>query len=131
MAGCHNYAAAVTETAATPGAGFESPVVARTRLVPPRLRAETVERPELVARRLASPARLGVVSGPAGCGKSTLLAQCHAADPFPAWLSLETADNDPVALWWSLIEALRTVVGDPEIRSTMRRAGDGSQARFR
>ena len=94
MAGCHNYAAAVTETAATRGAGFESPVVARTRLVPPRIRAETVERPELVARRLASSARLGVVSGPAGCGKSTLLAQCHAADPFPAWLSLERSDND-------------------------------------
>lgn len=93
------------------GAGFESPVVARTRLVPPRLRAETVERPALVTRRLASPARLGVVSGPAGCGKSTLLAQFHAADPFPAWLSLGRPDNDPVVMWWSIIAALRTVIG--------------------
>ena len=113
------------------GAGFESLEVGRMRLVPPRLGEGMVDRPGLVARRLASPARLGVVAGPAGAGKSTLLAQCHAVDPFPAWLSLESADNDPVALWWSLIEALRTVVGDPEIRSTMRRAGDGSQARFR
>ena len=111
MTGCHNYAAAVTETAATPGARFESPVVARTRLVPPRIRAETVERPELVARRLASPARLGVVSGPAGCGKSTLLAQCHSADPFPAWLSFGGSDNDPVVMWWAIIAALRTVIG--------------------
>ena len=91
---------------------FESPVVARTRLVPPRLRTEVVDRPALVARRMTSPARLGVVTGPAGSGKSTLLAQCHAADPLPAWLSLESSDNDVVALWWSMIVALRTVIGD-------------------
>ena len=93
-------------------ATFESPVVGRTRLVAPRLRTETVDRPALVARRLTSPARLGMVTGPAGSGKSTLLAQCRAVDPFPAWLSLESADNDPVGLWWSMIAALRTVVGD-------------------
>jgi LuxR family maltose regulon positive regulatory protein len=81
-------------------------------LVPPRLREETVDRPGLVARRLTSPARLGVVTGPAGSGKSTLLAQCHAIDPFPAWLSLEPRDNDPIALWWSMIAALRAAVGD-------------------
>ena len=91
---------------------LESPVVARTRLVPPRLRAEIVDRPALVARRLASRARLGVVRGPAGSGKSTLLAQCHAADPSPAWLSLDRVDNDAVALWWSIIAAMRTVIGD-------------------
>jgi len=91
---------------------FESPVVERTKLAPPRLRAETVERSALVARRLASPARFGVITGPAGSGKSTLLAQCHAVDPLPAWLSLGRAHNDPVALWWSIIAALRTVVGD-------------------
>ena len=85
---------------------------ARTRLVPPRLRAEVVDRPALVARRMTSPARLGVVTGPAGSGKSTLLAQCHAADPLPAWLSLERSDNDVVALWWSMIVAVRTVIGD-------------------
>jgi ATP/maltotriose-dependent transcriptional regulator MalT len=91
---------------------LESPVVASTRLVPPRLRAEIVDRPALVARRMTSLARLGVVRGPAGSGKSTLLAQCHAADPLPAWLSLEMADNDAVALWWSMIAAIRTVIGD-------------------
>jgi LuxR family maltose regulon positive regulatory protein len=86
--------------------------VARAKLVAPHLRAETVERPALVARRLASPARLAIIAGPAWSGKSTLLAQCHAADPFAAWLSFAPADNDPVALWWSMIAALRTVVGD-------------------
>ena len=107
---------------------FESPVVARTRLVPPRLRAETVDRPGLVARRLTSPARLGVVTGPAGSGKSTLLAQCHAVDPFPAWLSLERADNDAIALWWSMIAALRTVVGDFGEAYRTRLLGGGSGA---
>ncbi|MGI9614699.1 MAG: LuxR C-terminal-related transcriptional regulator [Acidimicrobiales bacterium] len=102
-------------------AAFESPVIALTKLVPPRLRIETVERPELVARRLESPARLGVITGPAGAGKSTLLAQCHAVDPLAAWLSLDPADDHPTALWWSIIEALRTVVAD---------FGDGYRARL-
>jgi LuxR family maltose regulon positive regulatory protein len=90
----------------------ESPVVDRAKLVPPRLRAETVERPALVARRLASPARLGLITGPAGSGKSIFLAQCHAVDPLPAWLSLGPADNDPVAFWLSMVDALRIVLGD-------------------
>ncbi len=92
--------------------GFESPVVARTRLMPPSARPETVERPALVMRRLSSPARLGVVAGPAGCGKSTLLGQCYAVDPFPAWLSLSSEANDPVVFWWSMISSLGTVIGD-------------------
>jgi len=92
--------------------GFESPIIAQTLLVPPRARPETVDRPALVTRRLSSPARLGVVSGPAGCGKSILLAQCYALDPFPAWLSLSPSANDPVVLWWSLISSLRTLVDD-------------------
>lgn len=91
---------------------FESPVIAQTRLMPPRIRPETVDRPALLTRRLSSPARLGVVSGPAGFGKSTLLAQCHAVDPLPAWLSLSPEANDPVVLWWSLISSLGTIIGD-------------------
>ena len=86
-------------------------VLASTRLFPPRLRPETVDRPGLVARLLSSPAQLGVVTGPAGSGKSTLLALCHDAEPFPAWLSLDSSDNDAVELWLSVIEAVRTVEG--------------------
>jgi LuxR family maltose regulon positive regulatory protein len=100
------HAASVGETE------FESPVLAQTRLMPPRPRPETVQRPALVTRRLSSLARLGVISGPAGCGKSTLLGQCHDVDPFPAWLSLSPEANDPVVLWWSLISSLRIVIGD-------------------
>ena len=55
---------------------------------------------------------MGVVTGPAGSGKSTLLAQCHAAEPLSVWLSLDMADNDAVALWWSMIVAVRTAIGD-------------------
>jgi len=104
------YALPMTDVDAT--TALESPIVARTRLVPPRLRAEVVDRPALVALRMTSPARLGVVRGPAGSGKSTLLAQCFAADPLPAWLSLESSDNDVVALWSSIIAAMRAVIGD-------------------
>ena len=110
------------------GTTFESSVVARARLVPPRRRAETVERPALIARRMTSPARLGVVTGPAGSGKSTLLAQCHAVDPFPAWLSIERADNDVVALWSSMIAALRAVEGDFGEASRARLLAAGSGA---
>ncbi len=107
---------------------FGSPVVERTKLVPPRLRAETVERPALVTRRLASPARLGVITGSAGSGKSILLAQCHAVDPFPAWLSLGPADNNPVSLWLSMVEALRAVLGDfaDTFRAQLLAAGVGA-----
>jgi LuxR family maltose regulon positive regulatory protein len=105
---------------------FGSPVIAQTRLVPPRSRTETVDRPALVRRRLSSPARLGVISGPAGSGKSTLLAQCHAADPSPAWLSLWPEANDPVVFWWSLISSLRTIIGDfgDDYRHRLLNAGD-------
>lgn len=105
-----SYALPMTDVGAA--SASESPIVARTRLVAPRLRAEVVDRPALVARRMTSPARLGVVRGPAGSGKSTLLAQCFAADPLPAWLSLESSDNDVVALWSSIIAAMRGVIGD-------------------
>ena len=102
----------MADAAADGTARFESLAVAHTRLVPPRLRPDTIDRSALVARRVSSPARLAVVAGPAGSGKSTLLAQCHAVDPFPAWLSLDKGDNDVVVFWWSIIEALRTVAGD-------------------
>ena len=107
---------------------LESRVVARTKFFPPRLRPETVDRSALVARRLTSPVRLGVVTGPAGSGKSTLLAQCHAVDPLPAWLSLQTGDNDAVALWWSMIGALRTIIGDFGEAYRTRLVGGGSGA---
>ena len=67
------YASSVTDEGSDGPTMFDSPTVARTRLVPPRLRAETVDRPVLVARRLGSPARFGVVTGPAGSGKSTFI----------------------------------------------------------
>ncbi|MFA9565556.1 MAG: hypothetical protein ACERLM_12740 [Acidimicrobiales bacterium] len=39
-----------------------------------------------------------------------MLAQCHEADPHAAWLSLGPAHNDPVVLWWALIESIREVL---------------------
>ncbi|MGI9600919.1 MAG: LuxR C-terminal-related transcriptional regulator [Acidimicrobiales bacterium] len=89
---------------------FESPVVARAKLLPPRLRLEAVPRPALVDAVQDSTCRLTTISGPAGSGKSTLMAQCHAAATKAVWLTLDRADNDPVVLWWSLIEGLAGIL---------------------
>ena len=49
---------------------------------------------------------------PAGSGKTTLLVSWYQAEtprkPV-AWLTLDEDDNDPVRLWWYVIEALRQV----------------------
>ena len=90
----------------------QSPVVARSNLVPPRLRDESIERTDLIGRVQSSPEQLVVVSGPAGMGKSTLLAQCHAAMTCSTWLSVGPEDNDPVHLWAALIESIGGVIDD-------------------
>ncbi len=94
-------------TGATPEAGTapSSPVIARAKLVP-QLREDAVPRAHLVSRVLDPAVRLAVMSSPAGAGKTTLLAQCHAASPTAVWLTLDESDNDPVTLWWSLLEAV-------------------------
>jgi LuxR family transcriptional regulator, maltose regulon positive regulatory protein len=84
-----------------------------TKLLAPKPRATLVSRPNL-EERLAQGARakLTLVSGPAGFGKTTLLAKSLTASPTSqksvAWLSLDSADNDPVAFWTYVISALQT-----------------------
>jgi LuxR family maltose regulon positive regulatory protein len=52
-----------------------------------------------------------LVSAPAGYGKTTLLALWRARDERPfVWVSLEAADNDPVALIRSVVSALDPVL---------------------
>jgi ATP/maltotriose-dependent transcriptional regulator MalT len=89
------------------------PIVVATKLRPPRIRAEIVDRPDLLARlREGRERKLTLVCAPAGYGKSTLLAQWVDGDrshtPF-VWLSLETADSDPTRLWTHLISGLHDV----------------------
>jgi len=59
-----------------------------------------------------------LVSAPAGYGKTTLLALWREQDARPfAWVSLDAADNDPVAFVSGLLAALEPVLGglDPAI----------------
>lgn len=82
-----------------------------TKLYVPSLRAGRVPRPRLIARLIAGlDCKLTLVSAPAGFGKTTLLAECLAGCPLPAaWLSLDSADNDPARFWTYLIAALQTI----------------------
>jgi LuxR family maltose regulon positive regulatory protein len=70
-----------------------------TKLSPPKLRAELVERGKLL-RQLDGilKMKLAVVSAPAGFGKSTLLAQwaqrCRETSIAVGWLSLDEGDDD-------------------------------------
>ena len=72
----------------------------QTKLYPPRVTRELVDRPRL-AERLGARASVLLVSAPAGFGKSTLLAQSllggsrRADRPAVAWLSLDSGDSDP------------------------------------
>src|SRR5260370_14420341 len=82
-----------------------------TRLRPPRLPAQLVERAHLL--ELLDGGRqqkLTLLHAPAGFGKTTLvnrwLARRQAQAPtFVAWLSLEGGDNDPLRFWSALLAA--------------------------
>ena len=90
-------------------------LVLETKLAPPRLHRELVERPALIAR-LASTGGLPMIAllAPAGYGKSTLLAQWAACDPRPfAWLSLDARDNDPALLLGYIATAVHRVAPLP------------------
>ncbi|MGI9641301.1 MAG: LuxR C-terminal-related transcriptional regulator [Acidimicrobiia bacterium] len=96
------------------------PVVAHAKFVPPRLRAESVPRPLLVARVLSSGPQVVAITAPAGYGKSTLMAQSYAEAPLSVWYSADEGDNDPVVLWWSVTQAIGQVLegfgGDYAVR---------------
>lgn len=80
-----------------------------TKLYPPGVRREWVERQELIRRLAGSRASLVLVNAPAGFGKTILVAQWRASAiesrPF-AWVSLDSGDNDPVRLWRHVASAL-------------------------
>lgn len=69
----------------------------RTKLRRPRIRAEMVDRPALMARVLEGlHGPLTVIAAPAGFGKTTLAAAAVSRSHLPtAWLSLDSADNQP------------------------------------
>ena len=81
-----------------------------TKLVVPRARARTVDRPrldELLA--LSADATLLLVSAAAGFGKTTLLATwlARAQNPHPvAWVSLDERDRDASTFWTYVLRAV-------------------------
>jgi ATP/maltotriose-dependent transcriptional regulator MalT len=96
------------------GAGIpREPVLLRTKLHPPPVRAGLVPRDRLDALLEAgSKGRLCLVDAPAGSGKTTLLAQWCEADQGSrriAWVSLDESDDDPVRFWVYVVEAFRVV----------------------
>src|SRR5262249_10846458 len=86
-----------------------------TKLTPPPARPDCVRRERLFEQLDRSIARrLLLVSTPAGYGKTTLLSSWYAAhaalpssppEPVLAWLSLESADNDPARFWVYVLRA--------------------------
>jgi LuxR family transcriptional regulator, maltose regulon positive regulatory protein len=91
----------------------EGPVLLRTKLRPPPVRAGLVPRARLDALLDAGArGRLCLLDAPAGSGKTTLLAQwCLTDQPSRrvAWVSLDDSDDDPVRFWVYVIEAIRAV----------------------
>lgn len=88
--------------------GTSSQLLLTTRLHPPRLPGQYVSRPRLLALlQQGMQGQLTLVSAPAGSGKTTLLAEWAIRSDFPvAWISLETADNDPLRFLSYLVAAL-------------------------
>src|SRR5215467_1816197 len=87
-----------------------------TKLYPPVLRKEWVERQDLIAQLSDSTAKLILVDAPAGFGKTTLVAQWRARAVLErrfAWVSLDRGDNDPARLWRHVVGALQKAI--PEL----------------
>jgi LuxR family maltose regulon positive regulatory protein len=103
---------------APPEAGSNTAATTRTplstRLFPPRLRANLVERPSLIAKLSDDPDRqLTLICAPAGYGKSTLTVQWVAQLALPtAWVRLEETDNDPGSFFGLVLAALQLIDHD-------------------
>jgi hypothetical protein len=86
----------------------EQDALLATKLHVPRPQPGFVPRPRLVEALGEGLARgLVVVCAPAGFGKTALLADwAESARRAVAWLSLDTADNDPARFWRHVVAAL-------------------------
>src|SRR5829696_7606879 len=91
-----------------------TPVLPSTRLYPPRLRTNLVERASLIARLSDDPeCQLTVITAPAGYGKSTLAGQLVARLALPtAWVRLEATDDEPQSFFALILAALHHINRD-------------------
>ena len=90
------------------------PTLPSTRLYPPRLRANFVERSSVITTLSDDPERrLTVITAPAGYGKSTLAAQWVARLALPtAWVRLEATDDGPRSFFALVLAALHPIDRD-------------------
>src|SRR5215217_2997238 len=90
------------------------PTLPSTRLYPPRLRTNLVDRSSLIARLSDDPERrLTVITAPAGYGKSTLAAQLVTQLALPtAWVRLEATDDEPQSFFALVLAALHLIDRD-------------------
>lgn len=110
----------LARTPEDPGKASESPAesgmaadLLQGRTQAPRPGKSLLPRAGLLARIEAHrEARLVLIRAPAGFGKSTLMAQLHATREGCAWLSLESADNDPQWLAQALALSLGALIGE-------------------
>jgi len=81
-----------------------------TKLMPPRLPAEVIQRGDLLGRLDSGlTKKLTLVTAPTGYGKTTLVGMWIASHDFPsAWVTLDENDNDPTRFWTYVVTALRT-----------------------
>ena len=83
----------------------------RSKLLAPRLHAESVFRHRLVDLLVGSSAQVWLLSAPAGFGKTTLVTQAlDATTDDVAWFSIDRADNDATRFWTHLACAVLGVV---------------------
>jgi LuxR family maltose regulon positive regulatory protein len=94
-----------------------TPVLAATKLHIPALRPGHLHRVELVRSLVVrAQSRVVLVAAAPGSGKTSLLSEWHADTREHrsfAWISLDTADNDPVRFWDGVFAAVQTAA--PEI----------------
>lgn len=103
-------AARVPEPVAAPTPVLRLNWLARTKLLPPRVRRDVLGRARLLrtVRSAIGEARLLLISAPAGSGKTTLLATTlvQRAEYRVAWLALDDEDNDLIRFLYALIATL-------------------------
>jgi len=80
-----------------------------SKIQPPEIRAEWLDRPALIRRLSGTTARLILISAPAGSGKTVLVSQWRAVPDSGrfAWVTLDQGDSNPSRLWWKVISAVR------------------------
>ncbi len=90
--------------------------ILQTKLYCPLPRSDTIARQRLYRRLdegLSLGRKLTLVAAAAGYGKTTLVSGWLAGQTRPvAWLSLDTADNDPVRCFTHMVAAFRTIDAD-------------------